>query len=269
MCVIFVLGACWQTLPAKAVLTVKEARTLPPGALANRLIGTALGSRVIEAVRREYPSEGGTPREVDLYSKPELAWPRFNGICRTDVVTIEYNWFDHDNASAATPLKVVHVAAVSRYKAFPMPPGKPGSQENEKAQLRQCTKMTTATDAFRAPSAGDAQWLAKIARTYMRASTDESVPLTCDDFQDRSCRRARTALRGLSLNLATSVNIVDCPKRRTSDQVNYCYRLTFPYSDEDSVEWELAVEGGVRNGMAPVEVRSLHLQHQPKPIVMY
>ena len=77
------------------------------------------------------------------------------------------------------------------------------------------------------------------------------------------------ALRGLSLNRATTVVAVDCQNRRSSDQTNYCYQLTFPYADSDNVEWQIAVEGGMRNGMAPVEIRSLHLRHQRKPMVMY
>ena len=249
--------------------TVKEARTLAPRILASRLIGPALGSRVIEAVRREYPARGGIPREVDLYSQPEFAWPQINGICRTDVVTVAYDWFDHDNASETTPLNVVHVEAVSRYKAFPMPPGEPGSSTNEEAQSEQCAKMTTAKDAFRAPSAGDAPWLAKLAQEYMRGPVGRAFPFTCDDFQDLSCKRSGMALRGLSLGRATRVVAVDCHNRRPNDQINYCYQLTFPYPDSDDVEWQIAVEGGMRNGMAPVEIRSLHLHHQRKPMVMH
>lgn len=271
VCLPLVVSGCGggQPSPTTAVLTVKEARTLAPRILASRLIGPALGSRVIEAVRREYPARGGIPREVDLYSQPEFAWPQINGICRTDVVTVEYDWFDHDNASETTPLNVVHVEAVSRYKAFPMPPGEPGSSINEEAQSEQCAKMTTAKDAFRAPSAGDAQWLAKLAQEYMRGPVGRAFPFTCDDFQDLSCKQSGMALSGLSLGRATRVVAVDCHNRRPNDQINYCYQLTFPYPDSDNVEWQIAVEGGMRNGMAPVEIRSLHLHHQRKPMVMH
>lgn len=184
-------------------------------------------------------------------------------------MTVGYDWFDRDNASETTPLNVVHVEAVSRYKAFPMPPGEPGSSTNEEAQSEQCAKMTTAKDAFRAPSAGDAQWLAKLAQEYMRGPVGRAFPFTCDDFQDLSCKRSGMALSGLSLGRATRVVAVDCHNRRPNDQINYCYQLTFPYPDSDNVEWQIVVEGGMRNGMAPVEIRSLHLHHQRKPMVMH
>jgi hypothetical protein len=76
---------------------------------------------VIEAERREYPREGGVPRDVDLFSRPRIAYPRVNGICQTDVVTVEYNWFDRDQVVDSTPLSITHVEAASRYKAFPIP----------------------------------------------------------------------------------------------------------------------------------------------------
>jgi hypothetical protein len=221
-----------------------------------------------------------------------LTDPRINGICRTDVITIEYNWGDLDQASMEEPtkpvlpsatLKIAHMEAIPRYKDFPLPPGEPGTAENDKAQAAQCAKMATAMDAFRAPSAGDAQWLSAIEKSYLDAKA--KFNFTCDDFADHSCVKAREALMHLPLRLASKVDLQDCPKVKTGDQVDYCYRLTFPYPESASGgfggtpyadildnpmtydrEWVLTVSAGMRTGSSPVVIRSLHLEHVPKPV---
>jgi hypothetical protein len=273
-----------------APFTVGDARTLPLGELARQLVGEKLGSKVIEVIRHEYNVDPDVPDYVELYTQPELTNPRLNGICRTDVITIEYNWYDLDTAtmnaaptpvSPSHPLAIAHIESHPRYKAFPVPPGEPGTGENDRAQAAACAAMTTALDAFRAPSAGDAQWLAAIERQYVNPK--KSFPFACSDFGDQSCAQARRALAGLKLEKATAVEVVGCPNERTGDQLDTCYRLTFAYPSADRVsdrqdyrefesadpEWVLAVYAGIRNGMAPVRIRSINLKHLPKPMTMY
>jgi len=68
--------------------------------LAKVLLGQEIASNVIEAVRHVYDtSEQVLPEYVEFYTQPELTNPRLNGICRTDVITIEYNWADLDTSS--------------------------------------------------------------------------------------------------------------------------------------------------------------------------
>lgn len=252
-----------------STITVNEARTLPASQLARELLGERLGSRVIEAARHEYESSGSTPRSVDFYTQPELPWPRMNGICRTDIITIEYNWFDFDAVDSSTPMKIVHVEATSRYLAFPMPPGEPGSPGNERAQQAACANFNTALDAFRAPTPGDAQWLAAIESEYSSApARDPRFNFTCSDFADPSCAQAARMLPALSLGLADDVQLADCPPQGSRDQVRYCYRLTFPYAGTEDPEWVLMVAAGMRDGMAPIEIRSLNLEHVQQPLVI-
>ena len=81
-------------------LTIGEAQTLPTHELAKVLLGQEIASNVIEAVRHVYDtSEQVLPEYVEFYTQPELTNPRLNGICRTDVITIEYNWADLDTSS--------------------------------------------------------------------------------------------------------------------------------------------------------------------------
>ena len=273
--------------------TVGDTQSLPSDKLAVELLGERLGSRVIEVKRYDYStSDGDIPQYVEFYSKPELTDPRLNGICRTDVITIEYNWGDIEQSSMevaargippSTALKIAHVEAIPRYKAFPLPPGEPGTPENDKAQAAECAKMTTAADAFRAPSAGDAQWLAAIEKIYLDNSA--KINFTCDDFADHSCVKARDALQRLPLRLSSKVDIQDCPKIKTGDQVDYCYRLIFPYRDNSlsgfgsspyadivdnprtyDQEWVLTVWAGMRTGASPIMIRSLWLKHIPKSV---
>lgn len=251
-------------------LTVGDARNLPARELAVKLIGNHLGSQVIQAVRRQYEgSTSGVPKEVDLFTQPKSPWPLINGICFTDVITIEYDWFEHEDVSSSTPLSAFHVGASSRFKAFPMPSGDLGYDESIKFQEAECAKMQTALDAFRAPSAGDAQWLARIENEYRSSvSAPRKFELTCDDFQDASCGQAAKALSGLKLSAAREVQLIDCPARKAKDQVSYCYRLTFPYAETDDPEWIVSVVGGIADGGAPVEIRSLNVEHVKKPIVI-
>jgi hypothetical protein len=293
-----VMGQAILVLPCEANaaadrFTIGDARSLPPDKLAIALLGEQLGSRVTDVKRYDYStSDESIPQYVEFYSKPEPTDPRLNGICRTDVITIEYNWSDLDQSSMeaaakalppSTALKIAHMEAIPRYKSFPLPPGEPGTPENEKAQAAECAKMTTVTDAFRAPSAGDAQWLAAIEKSYLDVSS--KITFTCDDFADRSCVKAREALQRLPLRLSSKVETQDCPKIKTDDQVNYCYRLIFPYPDNSSSgfggspyadivdnptiydqEWVLTVWAGMRTGSSPVMIRSLRLEHVPKSI---
>jgi hypothetical protein len=250
--------------------TVSDARSLPTPQLANELLGARLGSRVIEAKRYEYEGSSGTvPKYVEFFTQPELSSPVANGICRTDVITIEYDWVEHDVASSATALKIARVAAKTRYKAFPEPP--PGSDAYTKTQKAACAAMRTASDSFRAPTGGDAQWLAAIQREYSNPAS--RFAFTCDDFADGSCTKARQVLLSLPLNAAKQMQLVDCPKVKTGDQVDYCYRIVFNYPEEHGLpdisdydepaqpEWIVTVFAGLKDGFAPVRIRSLHLEH--------
>jgi hypothetical protein len=266
-----------------APLTVGEARNLPTPELAKRLLGEQLGSKVIEAVRQENDfSEATIPGYVEFYTQPVLTDPRINRICRTDVITIEYDLTGTQvgPVGASTPLTIGHVEAVPRYKSFPMPAGSPGSAENEAAQAAACARMKTAVDAFRAPSAGDAQWLDAIEREYRSGS--RGFAFTCDDFADHSCSRARGELSQLRLERAGEVRSVDCLlKRRTGDQLDLCFRLSFPRggkrcSDRQDlrdfecadVEWVLTVSAGMKTGSSPVRILSLNLEHVPAPFAI-
>jgi hypothetical protein len=167
-------------------------------------------------------------------------------------------------------LEVFHVAATSRFKSFSMPARELGYDESIRFQEAECAKMKNVLDAFRAPSAGDAQWLAKIEQEYRSTSTvAPKFKFTCDDFSDKTCAQAAKALIGLQLRSAASVVETDCPDAGRGDQVNNCYRLTFPYAGTDDTEWIMSVVGGMSNGMAPVEIRSLHLEHVRKPLILY
>ena len=265
---------------ALSSFTVNDARTLPTPELAKELLGERLGSRVIEATRHEYDgSSSSIPEYVEFFTQPELSAPVLNGICRTDVIIVEYNWFELDGASSSTPLKIARIAAKSRFRAFPEPAGDPGSGEYDLVQTAACAAMRTAKDAFRAPSGGDAQWLAAIHREYSNPAS--RFTFSCKDFADASCTKARAALGSLDLNKANDVQHIDCPKVKTGDQVDYCYRLTFPYAEEArfpeigdyedvgaSPEWIVTVFAGMRDGMAPVQIRTLQLEQLPKPIAI-
>ena len=268
---IFVAYARIQAQP----LTFNQAKAISTADLARKLLGDRLGSKVIEAVRHE---RNGVASYVEFYTQPELTDPRLSGVCRSDVITVEYNWMDSPAASA--PVRIAHVQAVPRYKSFPVPPGEPGTADYDRAEASACAKMRTAIDSFRAPSAGDAQWLAAIESQYSNES--EGFSFTCTDFADSSCVQSRRALRRLKLGPKTEVKAVDCPEGKTGDQIDLCYRLSFPYPGKDeysdnhderdgedySTEWIVNVFAGMRNGMAPVRIRSLSMEHVRPPIVM-
>jgi hypothetical protein len=258
-------------------LTVAQARTLPTHELATQILGDRLAAKVIEAVRHEGSDDA--PSYVEFYTKPTLTRPRLNGICRTDVITAEYELMDasSDTVSPSAPLDVTHVQAKGRYKAFPVPPGDYGTPENERAQAEACARMTTAVDAFHAPSAGDAQWLAAIEAQY--SDPRSRFPFSCDDFADRSCAKAQAQLPRLKLNEAKKVEATDCANERKGDQIDLCYRLSFPYPGEEcsdrqdssdfecsDVEWVLTVFAGMKEGDSPVRILSLHLEHQRRAV---
>ena len=69
-------------------LTFTQAKTLSATELGKRLIGDRIGSKVIKAIRHE---RNGVPAYTELFTQPELTQPRLNGVCRTDVITVEYN----------------------------------------------------------------------------------------------------------------------------------------------------------------------------------
>jgi hypothetical protein len=256
--------------------TVSDARRLPTAQLATELLGPRLASRVIEAKRYEYDgSSGKVPEYVEFFTQPELSSPVANGICRSDVITVEYDWADHDGANSATPLKIARVSAKTQYKSFPEPPGDPGSEAYTQTQTAACAAMRTASDSFRAPSGGDAQWLAAINRAYSNPAS--RFAFTCDDFADRSCTKARQALLGLPLNAAKDIQRIDCPKVKTGDQVDYCYHIVFNYPEEQTfpdvgdydepvgAQWIVTVFAGMKDGFAPVKIRSLHVEHDRQP----
>lgn len=260
-------------------LTVAQARTLPTHELARQILGDRLAAKVIEAIR--YEGSDDAPSYVEFYTKPELTRPRINGICRTDVITAEYELMDasSDTVSPSARLDVTHVQAKGRYKAFPVPPGEPGTSENDRAQADACARMSTALDAFHAPSAGDAQWLAAIEAEY--SDPRQRFPFSCEDFADRSCAKAQRELPRLKLNLAKRVESVDCATKRKGDQLDLCYRLSFPYPGEEcsdrqdssdfecgNLEWVLTVFAGMKEGDSPVRILSLRLEHQPKAIAI-
>jgi len=262
-------------LPAAATpppLTVDEARSLGTDQLASRLLGPMLASRVIEAKRHEYTGSPTIPQYVEFFTRPENSTPVVNGICRTDVIVIEYDWLNRNTVSPTTPLAISRVSARTLYISFPEPTGDPSSESYQRAQEMACAGMTTTAEAFRAPSGGDAQWLAALYREYSGAGR---FRFSCDDFEDRSCKKAREILPSLTLKHAVDVNLIGCPKRKTGDQVNFCYTLTFPASEpSDSPEipdhsqtypwgWQLTIVGGMRDGFAPVRIRSLRLEHLP------
>lgn len=249
-------------------ITVREIQTLDAPQLAKELIGERLASRVVEVTRHQYGGLDGVPSSVDLFTRPQLAYPRINRICQTDVITIEFNWFDHDQVDAATPLTIRHIEASSRFKAFPMPPGEPGTPENEQAQEAACAQFSTALDAFRAPNAGDAQWLVSIEEEYTQTPRNERFSFECDDFEDRTCKRAFVALPRLALNLATEVKEQDCPKVSKRRWYKTCFQLSFPYVGKTDPEWVMSVEAFIRDGSAPVEIERLTLKHEQKPFAV-
>lgn len=247
--------------------TVRDARTLPPKTLGERLIGSRIAP-VVAAQRREYDSGGKTPRDVELFLAPKMPWPYIHNICSVDVIKVEYNWFDFDGAGDSDSLKVHHIEAKSRFLPSEMPVGDEDVDYSKIAES--CSKRTDVEQAFRAPSAGDAQWLVAMQREYSRDSgKSDAFPFECSDFEDRSCRKAAGALKTLALEKSVETEKIDCEMPRSKDQVNFCYRLTFPYPHDDRPEWILKLYGGMSDGSAPVRIRRAVLEHARKPIVVY
>jgi hypothetical protein len=250
--------------PSDAALTVGEVRSSTMRALSSRVLGPYVGSHVIEMERHEYLDNVGTtiPQEIDFYTQPTLAYPRINGICVTDVITVVFDWFEHSEVTPATALKFQHVAAKSRFLAFDKPSAEPGSSDSERLQAAACVGMTTARDAFSAPTAGDAQWLAAMERELSQSS--KAVPryqIKCLDFRGSACANARVTLSDLRLRDALAIDAVKCPPLRWHDQINYCYQLAFPYAGTTNPEWELTLIGGVSDGLAPQKIRSITMKH--------
>lgn len=247
--------------------TVEDARTLSPEALGKRLIGSRVG-RVVAAQRREYDSGGKTPQEVKLFLTPKMPWPYIRNVCSVDVVTVEYNWFDFDGARDNDSLKVHRIEAQSRFLPSEIPVGDE-SIDYGKIEAS-CAKRTDVERAFRAPDAGDAQWLMAMQRQYSRDNGKSiAFPFECSDFEDRSCAKAASAMRTLALENSVETIEIDCELPRGKDQANYCYRLTFPYRDSEHPEWILKLDGGMSNGSEPVRIRRAVLEHVRKPIVMF
>jgi hypothetical protein len=265
------LTACSQPFGSvpESTLTVAEARSLPAEQLATKVLGPFLGQRIVEVLR--YEDEGGAPEKVEFYSKPATSWPRLNRICSIDVITVEYNWMDFgDFVDDAVPLQPMRVTAESRYKSFEDPPGRKGTEAYHAASDAACASMTTAIDAFRAPSAGDAQWLAAIEEVYLKEPEHLAhLPFTCDDFADNTCSSALAQLEHLELKTATTVELGECVLPEQQWHFSRCYRLTFPYPDAEYIEWELTVWAGIRTGSSPVEIRSLNLVHVEEPFVLH
>ncbi|MGQ0661446.1 hypothetical protein [Sphingosinicella sp.] len=254
-----------------AELTVTAVRTLPVPELARALLGERLGSRVIEAVRHDYEASQSVPRSVDFFTQPFAPWPRLNRICQTDVITIEYNWADLDEAQPSTPVTIFHIEATSRYLAIPEPPGDPSDPEYQRAHEAACAALTSARGAFRAPDAGDAQWLAAMEAEWSRTSSSSRFDFACDVSANVSCESTPQALSRLRLNQAAIVQRMGCPEMRRRGQINFCYRLIFPYADAviDEPEWDMTLVGEMQDGSAPVEIRSLRLLHMARPIVLH
>jgi hypothetical protein len=267
---------CAVAGPATAAssFTVSDARSLPTAQLAKELLGERLANRVIEVRRHEYGDDraNSVPQYAEFFTQPELSNPVVNGICRTDVIVVEYDWFEHDTGGASSPLSIARVAARSRYKSFREPAGEAGSDKHTRLQTASCAGMKTATDAFRAPSGGDAQWLAAVHAQY--SGPESRFAFSCTPSGKAVCASARTLLRALALNLASDVRLIDCPAGKTADQVRYCYRLEFPYPDEQyrpdigdyadytNSEWIVTVDAAMRDGTAPVRIRSIHMKHE-------
>lgn len=243
-------------------LTVHDVRTLPTDQLARSLLGERLGSRVIDAVRSEYGSSPSVPRAVEFYTQPQAPWPRINRICQTDVISVEYNWFDVDAPEPTARIGIAHVVANPRFLAFPEPPGEPGTPEYDRAHRAACAAFQSARDAFRAPDAGDAQWLAQLEAEWVAAGDNSRFSFTCQDYRDITCQAARRTLPLLRLHRADDVRTTDCPVARDRPRyfVTYCYRLSFRNTQTENLEWVMTVVGGMRNGSSPVETQSLHLQ---------
>lgn len=262
------LVGCSPSPPASAI-TVEDARSLPATELAHKVLGPHLGDRIIEVIRHESTTPG-VPENVEFYSQPEMPSPRINGICSVDVITVEYNWFDFDEVDASTQLRIKRVAAESRFEAVPRPTGEPGSDAYERAHAESCANLTTATDAFRAPDAGDAQWLAAMEEQYTNESDRGSLwEVACDDYVDSTCTGARRALSGLRLEMATEVEFIECAAMEGQDAVNYCYRLSFPYVGSHNTEWVVTLAGGMRTGSSPVQIRSVTMEHRREPLILH
>lgn len=244
--------------------TVKDARTLSPEDLGQQLIGSRVG-RVVFAQRRYYDSESNTPMEVDLFLAPKMPWPYIRNICSVDVVTVEYNWFDFDGAKDNDSLKVHRITATSRYLPSAVPVG--DAEVDYTAVEASCSNLTNVERAFRAPDAGDAQWLVAMHREYSGDNRKVGTfPFQCSDFDDRSCAKAKLALSALKLENSSETIEIDCEKSGSKAGVSYCYRLTFLYPDSDSPEWILTLTGGMSDGSAPVRIRRAKLEHIRKPI---
>ncbi|MFL6785369.1 MAG: hypothetical protein ACJ8E0_03775, partial [Sphingomicrobium sp.] len=171
---LWIWGPFLTASPVIAGTPFTVTQNLPPKELAAHLIGERLAAKVIEAVwhNDEY---------VEFYTQPVITRPELNGICRTDVITID---FDQDETN--TGLSIAHIEARPRYKSLPGPE----FEKYNKAQAAACASLTTAVDAFRAPSAGDAQWLAKIQRQY----SDPKAQFRFSCLPDTTCAEARRIL---------------------------------------------------------------------------
>lgn len=167
------------------------------------------------------------------------------------------------------PLELQGVSLEQRFKAF-QPQALDPADDYEAyigAWETACAEFDTAADAFRAPSAGDAQWLTKI-ESQLRdgwAESETSV-VTCDDFADQSCAAAKEMLRGFTITTASSVVDVACSDNYAPHYSN-CYRVqfAFPEPNSSSTEWTVDVGASIESGVAPVTVRSVHVERHAPP----
>ncbi len=266
-----VIGAamvgCSQPIP-HTTFTARDARSLSTPALAQKVLGPLLGVRVIEAIRHE---RGEGPETVEFYTQPEVPIEGINRVCSVDYILIHYNWLDIPEIKPSTPLRVKSMHVETRYKGIIDPSGEPGSDAYKAAHAAACAKFKTGLDAFRAPSAGDAQWLAAMEPQYLQGMrTPSGWALQCNDDGRGACRNARRLLTRMPLRNATQVEAAECSPVQTGYQVRYCYRLTFQYPDEfDHPEWQVFLEGGMLTGSSPVELMSVKMQHVPRPIRLH
>ena len=239
---------------------------LPTDRLAERLLGGFLGRRVMEATR-VFDAEG-RPWEVVFYTRPETS--SANGICRVDVFTMRFVADFRQAPDATRPVELQSLSLEQRFKAFHPETIEP--LDDYEAYIgaweTACAEFDTAADAFRAPSAGDAQWLTKIENQLQAGWADsEGSVVTCDDLADQSCAGAKEMLRGFTIASASSVVDIACSDGFARHYSN-CYRVqfAFPEPNSSSTEWTVEISAAIESGVAPVTVQSVHVERHAPPI---
>ena len=199
------LAACLLPNMSVAQMTAEKARSMPLGALAQKLLGES-GSIMIDVDRPRYEH---TLEPIRFYSHA-IAWGSYYGVCAADWVTVEFNEKGLIEA----------LQSERRYGVEGSMYGNSDSWTYERFG-KMCASVKSTRNYFPAPDHGSA-W--DIAR-YIHAISGvgpfayQVFSYECTGF----CGAGRSQLDWLRLEKITSSRIIDCPK--TSLTLPSCYEV--------------------------------------------